>query len=285
MDSYQEYRENKLKYLNLKRKMLEFSINNTQNKTQIKTSHNETSDLCSISDPIIRDVSVLNDNEIKLIGSIGIKKILTYKITHSDKSEDIIKSLLECDADIICLQKVTKLIFDLIEENLKDHYLFFEKSDQVEWDQRGKSTTLILSKIVPMEKRSFVYTLIGEQRSSCNIADFGSFVLVNCCLQNGHQKELYAKCRVQMMKYINDILNDEFRDKSIIWLGNFNFDASKKNNIEMKYLTTTFKNILNDEHQKYSLMIIRGDKIKSKDINFIKVSHCQGMLFDIEIMA
>lgn len=292
MDDYHIYKKYKMEHKMVKKKILELQMKLANHNTkevsdddiQKSTSHNEKHELCSISDAIIRDVLALSD-KVQLKGSVGVRKILTYKISHSDDNEKVIKNLLECNTDIICLQRVTKELFKLIEHSMKKKYLFFEKSEQVEWDQRGKSTTLILSKIIPNGNRSFIYSLIGEQKTSCNIADFGSFVLVNCCLQGGHTKESYAKCRVQMMKYINDILNDEFRGKSIVWVGNFNFDASQINSMEMVYLKGIFENIVNDEHQKYSLMITRGNNIKKHAIDFIKMDHCQGMMINVKINA
>ena len=182
---------------------------------------------------------------------------LTKKITPQFANWSIPKRLniicdniLEYDIDIICLQEVSNLVFETIQNRLGDNYDFYDDNIDIRLTlprfNRSLENIFIVRKTI---KASLFqnYLLQGnlDFNNNINILEFSNLVVINCYLQAGskfspgqeHVAIHYSRCRYEQLKALS-VFIEKYNDRPIIILGDFNFnlDGNIHEWPETKYL-------------------------------------------------
>jgi len=155
----------------------------------------------------------------------------------------IIKNILLSDADIICLQEVGKLTFDLIYPLLQSSYpYFYENPINFNKDNKGDRKrnleTVCLSKYPALSFKLFGVEGNLNYNNSMLMIEFHKFIVFNVYLQAGTrnspgQQDLwfnYSRCRYNEYISIKKYIEENNIQKPIIVLGDFNTNLNGNEN-------------------------------------------------------
>lgn len=196
------------------------------------------------------EYSLENNPEIKVPKTF---KILTWNLWYSMKTTDnddenlfhmkffytrmwdIIENILLSEADIICLQEVGKLTFDLLYPMIQSIYPYFYENplnfDLSNDGDRGRYLeTMCLSKYPALSFKLFAVEGNLTYNNSMLMIEFETFIIFNVYLQAGTrnspgQRDLwfnYSRCRYNEYMSIKKYIDDNNIRKPIIVLGDFN---------------------------------------------------------------
>jgi len=148
---------------------------------------------------------------------------------------DIARIINESNADIVCLQEVGRLTFEILEPLLKKNYPFYyEKPFNCDIDDTGSRgralETVCFSKFQAKGFKLFGVQGVLHYNNSMLMLEFDNLIVFNVYLQAGTrnspgQKDLwfnYSRCRYNEYLAIGKYLKDNSINKSIVVLGDFN---------------------------------------------------------------
>lgn len=206
-----------------------------------------------------KNCSILHENSHKIYRSVKEKvpekfKILTWNLwwsmkkTNNEREDnfhlnffktrmnEIIRQIEKSEADIVCLQEVGELTFNLIYPSLSSLYPYFYE-EPISFDTNGidekrgrKIETICISKYPCKSFKLFGVEGNLTYHNSMLMLEFDNFVVFNVYLQAGTkyspgQKDLwynYSRCRYNEYLAINNQIKKEKFKKPIIVLGDFN---------------------------------------------------------------
>tara|TARA_B110000908_G_scaffold102199_1_gene120445 strand:- start:11476 stop:12462 length:987 start_codon:yes stop_codon:yes gene_type:complete len=183
----------------------------------------------------IKTLKIISQNLLGLSNQeFFIKKRLPY----------IINNLSKIDADIYLLQEVSNYILQKLKESNKFKNYYFSV-DIISKNKENQLETLIISKINPLEFKSFYIGGISNYNNSFSIIRFKNIIITNIYVQSGNYDSPYLrekwkefqKCRILNLNYIKKYIYKKFykKCKNIIFTGDFNFDINE-NNLEKKVM-------------------------------------------------
>ena len=155
----------------------------------------------------------------------------------------IIENILLSEADIICLQEVGKLTFDLIYPLIQSTYPYFYENplnfDSSNTGVRGRNLeTVCVSKYPALSFKLFSVEGNLSYNNSMLMIEFDTFVVFNVYLQAGTrnspgQRDLwfnYSRCRYNEYMSIKNYIDYNHISKPIIVLGDFNTNLNGEPN-------------------------------------------------------
>jgi len=176
-------------------------------------------------------MKVTNDEDVNCFH----KKFLEIRII------DIARIINESLADLICLQEVGKLTFDILKELLKDNYpYFYENPFECDTDNNGPRGRFIETVcFTKFEAKGFkLFSVQGNlhYNNSMILVEFDNLMVFNVYLQAGTrnspgQKDLwynYSRCRYNEYLAIGKYMKDNKINKPIVVLGDFNTNLNGK---------------------------------------------------------
>lgn len=159
----------------------------------------------------------------------------------------IIKTLIEEDIDIVCMQEVSKYVIDKLCANKTIQQRYCMSSIKQPWrsikvdvhgseyeDVEPNCWSFILSKY-PVNKSSHIVLSSEMIDFSCIVATIQNMTIVNLHLQSGGMGSgmdaklghKYHKCRIDQMAHIKKYIADNYDKNNVIYLGDFNFDLNE----------------------------------------------------------
>ena len=194
----------------------EYKMKITENEIYYPTSDKNSNNL-----PLQFNISTYNVWGIKMFNFSFLQMRLPYII-------EIIKNI---KSDIFCLQEVSQNVLDglLKDEWIQNNYEFSEKI--INWSKRADVICLTLTRYKPFKVS--IYSLTGGLFSSDIICtEFNDRIIINISLHPGSNcspgisdSSNYAKCRIEQIKIIHDLINQINPFRKVIYLcGDFNID-------------------------------------------------------------
>lgn len=159
------------------------------------------------------------------------------------RMENIANIINNSDADIVCLQEVGKMTFEILQPLLMDKYKYYYEnpinfSKENEILRNRPLETMCFSKYPAKEFKLFSVHGNLSYNNSMLLIDFDDFIVFNVYLQAGTrnspgQKDLwfnYSRCRYNEYLAINNYVINNNIKKPIIVLGDFNTNLNGNKN-------------------------------------------------------
>lgn len=189
----------------------------------------------------IESIKIVSQNLLGLSNKeFFIKKRIPY----------IISNLSKLKADLYLLQEVSNVILEKLKNSneFKNHYFSI---DTIDSDNRTQLQSLIISKIKPIEYKSFYIGGISNYLNCFSIIRFQNVIIANVYVQAGNYDSPYLednwkkfqKCRIANLKYIKKYIYKKYFEKckNIILTGDFNFDINENNHEKNIVINEYFK--------------------------------------------
>ena len=180
----------------------------------------------------------LNSFKIGTFNCLGLSRFAKRTLL-KERLKYIVKEFKNLDLDIICLQEVSKVVFDYLKSSSVIKKLYYFSNNNINWNFGGEQICLVLSKIKPVNSK--LYYLKGEHYYGICIVDLGAFVVSSIYLQAGSSEggvkdiNKYSKCRISHIKEGLKLIKDIARERQYFFLGDFNFHLDGPN-LEVSYL-------------------------------------------------
>ena len=203
----------------------------------------------------IKDISSKKLNNYQSLSKL---KIVSQNLLGLSKKEFFIKKRLpyiienlgKLNADLYLLQEVSDVILDCMKKShqFKNYYFSI---DTIESDSINQLQSLIISKIKPIEYKSFYIGGISNYMNCFSLVRFKNLIIANVYVQAGNYDSPYLenhwkkfqKCRITNLKYIKKYIFKKYyhKCKNIILTGDFNFDINENNHEKNVVMNEYFK--------------------------------------------
>lgn len=173
-----------------------------------------------------------NTFKIATFNCLGLSRF-SKRTLLKERLKYIVKEFKDLNLDIICLQEVSKIVFDYFKSSNIIKKLYYLSNSNINWNFGGEQVCLILSKVKPLKSK--LYYLKGEHYYGLSIIDLGSFLVSSIYLQAGSSEggvkdiNKYSKCRINHIKEGVKLIKDIAGDRQYFLLGDFNFHLDGPN--------------------------------------------------------
>jgi len=142
------------------------------------------------------------------------------------------RTILEADADILCLQEMSQYAYEQMEDSLIAAYPFASEIPYPT-SARGRAVdTYLLSKFKPSRVTLYGLTGVLGYENALLVVEYPNLVIFNLYSQAGsrhspgqeHKWIHYSRCRYDIMETIYDMIQRRYKNRSMIICGDFNFD-------------------------------------------------------------
>jgi exonuclease III len=145
----------------------------------------------------------------------------------------IIKTILDQDIDLICLQEVSTPVFKILYEKLHGIYYFYEETIDTEKTKKTYNRNLEILFLSKKPAQSYINYRLGGNLGYSNglsILEFLDLKVFGCYLQAGSKQSVgqeynwvhYSRCRAEQLEVIAQLCREDPHKAKII-LGDMNF--------------------------------------------------------------